>query len=288
MDSAVALWNELLPERYRIDTSLFQFNTFESGLLVPEACTFSDDGFLVVKSGRFGSEGAAHISAMAFRDDEKWKEALSRARAVLSSMGFNRWQFGGDWRHFFPGCPVDCTRLASTLEGGEFVRQGTPVFDVERDLRDYLAPVEPTGGVRACLVSDKDELESFLAREFPGRWHTDVMEKFGENSARVYVLVLSGAIEGFAMTQMEGDVNRRAGAVWSGSLGPNWAALGPIGVSKSVRGQGHGHGLLAAALCSLRDHGARRTIIDWTTLTGFYGRHGFVVERDYETFVGPL
>jgi hypothetical protein len=31
----------------------------------------------------------------------------------------------------------------------------------------------------------------------------------------------------------------------------------------------------------LRDHGARRTIIDWTGLVDFYGKHGFEVTRTY-------
>ena len=114
------------------------------------------------------------------------------------------------------------------------------------------------------------------------------MEKFSEEPHRVYVLELDGAVEGFAMTQLAGDMHRRAGAVWSHDLGEMWGALGPIGVSKGLRGRGHGDGLLAAALCGLRDEGARQTIIDWTTLVDFYGKHGFRKSREYETFVAPL
>jgi len=65
-------------------------------------------------------------------------------------------------------------------------------------------------------------------------------------------------------------------------LGENWGSLGPIGVSAGLRGRGSGHALLGQALSHLRDLGARRTIIDWTGLVDFYGRHGFEVTRRYQ------
>jgi predicted N-acetyltransferase YhbS len=288
MDRAVALWNELLPEHYWIDASLFAFNTLESGLLIADACTFGDDGFLIVKSSRFGRLDTAHVSAMVFREERAWDEALSRARSTLSATGIRHWQFGGDWRHFFPGVPRDCEILLEPLRRAHFAKLGVSCFDVERDLLDYKPPTVPSPNVRPASVDDALAIDAFLRQEFPGRWNADVMEKLYEDPARVYVLVLSDVIEGFAMTQMDGDLRRRAGAVWSRSLGPNWAALGPIGVSRAVRGQGHGHALLAAALCSLRDQGARQTIIDWTVLTEFYGKHGFKATREYMTYSREL
>ncbi len=290
----VSTWSRFFPSRFSVDESLVSFNMVESGLFLPTASLSLDDRFVWAKSsavGRVYGDGPsmiAHVSALAFPSRDAGMALLDDVRASLRAMGYESWQFGGDWRHFFPGCPIECTELASVLSAAGMMRQGASVFDVERDLRGYTPPVPPSSDVRVCAAADSDALSAFLSREFPGRWHSDVMEKFGEDPSRIYVLVLAGAIEGFAMTQMEWDAHRRAGAVWSASLGPGWAALGPIGVSKSLRGLGHGHALLAYALCSLRDQGARQTIIDWTVLTDFYGLHGFEVSREYVTYAGQV
>jgi GNAT superfamily N-acetyltransferase len=274
-----------MPERYRVDASLVQFNTVESGLLLPSACVVGDDGFLIAK--RCG-EGEASVSAFAFADVAACVSALAFCRGELLTLGFERWRFGGERRHFFPGAPEDVPWISEALRTVGMEEGGPRVFDVERDLEGYSPPCEPSAFVRRCSAADGGVLDRFLRDEFPGRWHADVMEKFSEEPHRAYVLVLDGRVAGFAMTQMEGDMRRRSGAVWSASLGPGWAALGPIGVAADLRGRGHGHGLLAAALCDLRDQGARRTIIDWTTLTAFYGQHGFVAAREYATFAGRL
>jgi GNAT superfamily N-acetyltransferase len=281
-------WNRALPARYAVDAPLFAFNTFESGILLEDACQFGEDGFLIVKAPRFGDPEQAIVSALAYLDHASAVAALQSARRALVRLGHRSWQFGGDWRHFFPGVPDDCPTVERAVAAGGMQRTGSWCVDVERDLSEYTPPVAPASGARVCASEDRNALSAFLRDEFPGRWEADVTEKLGEEPHRVFVLEQGSKILGFAMTQMEGDRHRRAGAVWSNDLGPCWAALGPIGVAKSARGHGHGHALLAAALCALRDQGARRTVIDWTVLTEFYGRHGFVTARRYHGFAGQL
>lgn len=277
------LWNASLPSRYRVDDDLVAFNTIRSGLLVEEATFVGQEGFVVVK--RIATrDPVAFVSCLGGDCDE----LLGSSRAALSEQGINHWQFGGEIRHFFPGVPADCEGITSAAKGAGMARIGAPVYDLERDLVDYVPPVDPCNRCRVCRSEDAKELHDFLSREFPGRWSSDVMEKFSEDPSRIVGLYVEGTCEGFAMLQAEGDTNRRAGAVWSNDLGPKWAALGPIGVSKSLRGKGMGHGLLAWSLCLLRDQGARRTIIDWTTLVPFYARHGFEPTREYATYAGPL
>jgi predicted N-acetyltransferase YhbS len=60
-----------------------------------------------------------------------------------------------------------------------------------------------------------------------------------------------------------------------------WGQLGPIGVSKDVRGKGYGGALLDAGLGYLRDQGVRGCVIDWTDLVDFYGKFGFKPYREY-------
>ena len=88
-------------------------------------------------------------------------------------------------------------------------------------------------------------------------------------------------IEGFALIQDSSNRYPIGGAVWHKDLGQSWGSLGPIGVSTAVRGSGRGGYLLGSALQILRDRGCQRTIIDWTTLTDFYGKFGFEVSRSY-------
>jgi predicted GNAT family N-acyltransferase len=91
-------------------------------------------------------------------------------------------------------------------------------------------------------------------------------------------------LEGMALIQDSAQKLFICGAVWHLSLGAHWAALGPIGVSESQRGGGHGGRLLQGALAELKHRGGRRCRIDWTTLTEFYGKYGFTTSQTYETF----
>jgi predicted N-acetyltransferase YhbS len=60
-----------------------------------------------------------------------------------------------------------------------------------------------------------------------------------------------------------------------------WGQLGPIGVSKDVRGKGYGGCLLDASLLHLHMRGIRGCVIDWTDLVNFYGKFGFKPYREY-------
>ncbi|MCH8980077.1 MAG: GNAT family N-acetyltransferase [Armatimonadetes bacterium] len=290
-----ALWAEFYPARYRVDSAMIDQNSHDCRLLIRKASVMDrDDGFIIVKAAGSGRAYArqelphAHISALAFDTEETGFELYEHARKELIRQGYENWQFGGDWRHFFPGCPTDFARLEQFLTKCGMNLEGEPVHDLERDLADYEPPVEPANGARPCTEDDRIELERFLVREFPGRWHIDTMAKFHSEPDRIIGLFLYGSCEGFAVTQLDGDLRRYGGAVWSADLGANWGALGPIGVSESIRGQGFGDRLLAAGLAGLRDLGARRTIIDWTTLVDFYGKHGFEVSRTYRTYLSDL
>lgn len=282
-ETIATAWERSLPFRYWVDASLIAFNTIESGLVIEGASFVDTDEFVVVKRSTARPDLAV-LSSLVAKDGR----LLRRTRDVLRLAGYTRWQFGGDQRHFFPGVPSDLPELAHWLEDGGLSATGVAVYDVERDLAEYSSPCVPSPDARPCTQADRNELEGLLEREFSTRWLTDTLEKFDEDPSRIMGLFLDGRCVGFAMTQLEGDRHRRAGAVWSKSHGPHWAALGPIGIAQSLRGLGHGDALLAASLIHLKGLGARRTSIDWTTLTGFYGRHGFEVSREYRTYAGSI
>jgi predicted N-acetyltransferase YhbS len=60
-----------------------------------------------------------------------------------------------------------------------------------------------------------------------------------------------------------------------------WGQLGSIGISADRRGVGFGAALLDAGLRRLHNNGVNGCVIDWTTLTDFYGKFGFAPYRSY-------
>jgi GNAT superfamily N-acetyltransferase len=296
LDALARLWNEFHPPRYRIDADLMRQNTVDCSVFDWGASVVWYDGkdpcaFVAVKKSpapklyRPGDPDRYHVCALAYREPETGVDLLADVKQVLRERGGSGLVFGQDCRHFWPGCPRDCHSLHDFLIIEGFL-DGTEQVDLERNLTDYEAPCELPDDERCGPLSadETERLDAFLETEFPGRWRHDVMEKVQvEGPQCVFVSRGKDGIEGFALTQ---DWNHRlpiSGAVWRSDLGEHWSSLGPIGMAKAARGKGDGHALLAKALTSLKERGAGRCIIDWTTLVDFYGRHGFEVSRRYVT-----
>lgn len=236
----------------------------------------------------------AHLSFFCFLHFDAAKEVLAEAETNLRSRGIQKLVFGQDSRHFFPGCPEDWPEMMRFLLDQGFEPQNDQV-DLERDLSNYEAPegtLSPLGTdviARPCVAEDMVALRAFFDEEFPGRWKFDVLQKWNLDGPSTVMGLFEGPkCIGFALIQQEGTSMPIGGAVWGSSLGANWGSMGPIGVSRGVRGRGLGDALLAASLLELKNRGARQTIIDWTTLIDFYGKHGFVVNRKYKSLVKPL
>lgn len=312
-DQLAALWNDVYPEKFAVDAEILRRNTVDSHLFDWGSSIIEVDNgvpiaFLAVKKSaaplfRGPDPDQAHITALAFRNPLCAVDLMSYAKKLLLNRGVYKLIFGQDTRHFFPGCPEEMSSLRDFLmvEGFE---EGSEQVDLEADLAQYDPPsdvlmplssypgLEAESGPSVKPISDehRDLLREFLEREFPGRWRYDTFAKISEEerSDFVYGLFIDGRIEGFAITQ---DWTHRlpiAGCVWRKNLGDQWGGLGPIGVSKSLRGQGYGDALLAASLLGLKQRGVRRCIIDWTNLVDFYGKHGFDVSRRYKTFTLQL
>jgi predicted N-acetyltransferase YhbS len=307
-DNLAALWGGFFPERYAVDAQLLRLNTigcsaFDWGASAIEIESGHLLGFVAIKKSAspdlyLGLDpDQAHLSSLAFREPAAAVDLFAYAKSVLRDRGVYKLVFGQDSRHFFPGCPEDCATLKGFLLVQGFM-EGDPVMDFERDLGDYEPPsgsldalgswpgsksAEGDPSVRELAESDVPELDAFLQSEFPGRWRHDTLDKVRlEGTPRfVYGLFVSGRMAGFALTQDASAKAPLGGAVWKQSLGESWGALGPIGVAQGIRGRGLGHALLAASLLGLKRRGVRRVIVDWTTLTDFYGRHGLEVCRTY-------
>ncbi len=288
------LWNAFYPGRYAVDADLLRQNTVDSPLFdwgASEILTDDNDqvrGFVSVKRSaaslyRGPDRDSAHLNAIAYTDPRIGLDLLFDAKQTLRNRGLARLVFGMDSGHFFPGCPVDFRNLSDFLmiegfaEGGEY-------FDLERDLTGYSNkfPVPKDDELRLIEASDLPALQRFLEREFPDRWRYDVTKKVAaEGPVCVFGLFHGSEMDGFALIQDWTHTKPIGGAVWRKDLGDHWGSLGPIGVSKRLRGRGSGNALLGEALSCLAERGVRRCIIDWTTLDKFYGGHGFEKSRFY-------
>jgi GNAT superfamily N-acetyltransferase len=291
-----SFWNGFAPERYALDAELLQLKTVQCPAFDWGAsCVIEADGetlgFAVVKKSaralyRGPDQDVSHLSLIAFCDPNFGVDLLSDVKTTLRNRGSNRLVFGQDSGHFFPGCPTDFGALSDFLMVEGFA-EGAEVVDLERDMRDYQNPYQtPADAQMRPVESDADAalVEAFLVREFPGRWTYDVLSKMKrEGKDCVFGLFRGGACDGFALLQDWRHREPIGGAVWRSDLGERWGSLGPIGVSKDLRGQGYGHALLGSALSELRERGVHRAIIDWTTLRDFYGKHGFEVSRSYKS-----
>lgn len=290
------VWNASAGDKYRIDADLVRLNLFDHPLFHEEASLWWEDTFVAIKRSAVGlysgpDTKVAHVSLLggevfqAQRAEEFPTFPLQVALDTLRGEGYEALVVGQDSGHFLPGAPTDVPWM-NRLGAFGFERGGL-AFDLERDVSSLQggAVVSREGSWGTLDESRIDSLEQFLREEFPGRWHYDVMRKVEiEGPRTVFVLLMNDRVVGFALLQEEGCRMPIGGAVWKADLGPQWGALGPIGVAKELRGEGRGSELLNAALCELRDRGARRTIIDWTGLVDYYGAQGFSVNRAYRSY----
>ena len=301
------LWQSMYPVRYHVDDEIIRINTvacsvFDWGASCISVFDDAVNGFLAIKRSanptlyRGPGYDQAHVSAIAFIEPEVGVDMMAHAKKILTLRGVDQLVFGQDARHFFPGCPIDIARVRDFLvvEGFE---SGSEVMDLERDLANYVSPTDTDASIQAADMdvavvtpAMMDALRDFLKQEFNGRWRHDVLSKIEAEgrSDFVDVLLSDGKVEGFALTQDNSHTLPIAGAVWRTSLGADWSTLGPIGVSKAVRGKGLGDALLSKSLLRLKAAGQRRCLIDWTTSDAWYGKHGFVPTRRYEAMTLKL
>lgn len=296
-EALAGVWNEFYSEPFHVDAQLLEQNTVKSPVFDWGVSQIEVDdagqvlGFVAFKRSAAGlfkgpSIDQAHLSAMAYREPRIAVDLMAEAKRILRNRGVNRIHFGGDSRHFWPGCPVECGGICGFLMVEGFEDHGES-FDLERDLTNYSIPRPLTEGFEYRPLATDDDvvaLRVFLEEEFPGRWRHDVLDKIRNEGdpGCVFAAFEGSNVVGFALIQDSSCKLPIAGAVWRKSLGQNWGALGPIGVSAEKRGLGLGHAVLGAALLELKKRGVKQCIIDWTTLDKFYGEHGFEITRRYK------
>ncbi len=288
-----SLWRRRFPPKYFVDEALLRANTVEARFFdaTHSSVLDGDRGLLAFKrnAGDYsgaGNNATAHLTAALAEDLPQLSNTFRAALTQLKQAKVERLVFGQDNRHFFPGAPKDVPWLSSFLLQMGFEPGPQEVFDLERDLIDYRPKRELPSDCRFELVSSntKEQLDAFLAREFSPRWRNDSLTKLEKDPGSVLAMYVGNDLHGFALIQDAQTTLPIGGATWRMSLGETWGSLGPIGISKEVRGTGLGDAMLSAGLLELQRRGTRRCIIDWTVLEDFYGAHGFKITRRYQPY----
>ena len=179
------------------------------------------------------------------------RDLLTWAEEWLVAQGCQMIWVGGSVRPFLPGVPV-------SLDTANFFRShhyASPrvVWDLSANLADYQPPetIRPIEGlVRPAQPTDIGPLDTFLQREFPGRWHWGLRRALEIEESRLadyMVLWTERGVDGFCRLTFE-DSHVPIERFYPYQLPRPWGQLGPIGVSADRRGQGLGAALLDCRL----------------------------------------
>ena len=204
--------------------------------------------------------------------DHAWQEA----RRWLEQSGARRVWSGGGMAHLWPGLPAARSALSDWLESQGFADAGETWDMVTDDLQ--AARWSPAQSPRDIAWDLADTAAAAMAidwlqTEFPSRWPLEVADTLAGvwPGSRLLLGRSDGKPVAFALLHLPGsDWTWR----WQGAV-ERPAAMGPLGVDRAWRGKGLGYALMETGLKLLQSEGARATIIDWTTLTTFYGAFGF-------------
>ncbi len=291
---AAALWTAACGPELAISPRFVAFNTRPTtgGVQAGQLALRDGEalGFILASALRADIGEQGWIDALAVRPDAQRQgigsALLAWAEGWLRAQGSRRVSLGGSLRPFVPGLPIAAGEAARAFFLHRGYAEEGAVWDVARDLADYLpAPDVPTDAVlRPVRPGEEAILLDFLAREFPGRWHFEAQEflrEGGRPSDWLLLWPLHGeAPLGFCQITLE-DSLRPLERFYPQGLPRPWGQYGPLGVAQAARGRGYGAAIVDGAARHLRALGVRGCVIDWTDLVAFYGKFGFKPYRHY-------
>lgn len=233
--------------------------------------------------------------------DPRWQGAgvgsslVAEAVRTLRERGYGNLLLGGEADHLLPGIPQEAGVAAWRLARGLGCLPTTAEHDLLLDLRPELPPAPLPPGF--TLRADRPEAAlAFVEQHFPGRWAEELATYLAAGATAI-TLEPSGSPEagksaptqGFCVVFQGDEGVTSPGLLWKeallaeiGSSSTRVAGIGPLGVDEAVRGAGCGLAMVRGAAAWLKERGATDAVINWTTMTGFYGRLGARVWRTYQ------
>ena len=292
-----SLWRERLGSRHH-DQSLL-LGAFEAGELV--GAVYAKVGVSVWQPTDYG--WLALLCVARHRQGSGIGSSLAAAAIrSLRERGRSFVKLGGEADHLLPGMPQEASPAAWRLARRLGFSPTNAEHDLLLDLRLDLLPAPLPSGF--TLRADRPAAALACAeRVFPGRWAEELA---GYLAAGATAITLEQAArgsadepapaQGFCVVFQGGECVTAPGLLWRealladiGTPSTRLGGIGPLGVDPAVRGAGAGLAMVAGAAAWLKARGATDAVINWTTLTGFYGRLGARIWRTYQRMsVAPI
>ena len=255
-------------------------------------------GFLLARAPArpWAPQDLGHVALFAVAETERGHgvgAALwDAAAAALRARGRRRVRLGAEPERLLPGVPLTAPEATWRFLRARGVCPGGLEADLWLDLADGAIDGRSLPAGAELVDDDPAAALAFVERAFPGRW-SDEVARAAAAGAAVLGLRRAGVTLGFCLAQRPTDAAPGPALTWTalgpwGPLDPRVGGLGPLGIDAAARGGGLGLALVAAAARWLRARGPRAAVIDWTTLTAFYGRLGARAWRAYQRAEGEL
>lgn len=308
LEQIVELWNEEIGGDFPMRKELLYQNTFEDNN------TLIEGSFVVINEE---NKVIAFIVSKVWKEKEDYKmdrevgwiqallvkgqyrkkgigtKLLELAENALQSNGVKVVHLGRDPWHYFPGIP---TIYRSNQKW--FEKLGYNSGQLQYDLIQTFNNTQPfilnmkdkNINISILHINEKNKFLLFLNKEFPGRWEYEAHQYFEKNGdGREFVVMKKeGRIIGFCRLNDAKSPfiaqNVYWSPLWNGKLG----GIGPLGISKEERKKGLGEGIVKAAINILWERNIRTMLIDWTTLTDFYGKLNFHIWKEYQQYTKHL
>lgn len=287
-----------------MDARLWRQNVDDDPHYDPSGIFIAEGGFASARVCRIPlgadglKEGQGWIGALAVHPDHQRKGVGSRLLGVaekwLREKGVTRISLGGEPGHFFPGIPRERADAQAFFAAHGFTASGDLAHDLRGDIRGYQRLRRAERAIaqnrsfhlQRCGGLQLPALITFLEQNFPGRWlyETQLRLQRERSPQDIMLLTIGSRVVGFAHTYHKGSAHLGPSTYWRKLLGPQYGGLGPMGLSKDVRGLGLGLALLSFSVETLQAAGVQKMAVDWTTLTDFYGAAGFESWKQYRAW----
>lgn len=285
----VRLWNLAFGPAWPMDPRLWEQNlaghpSWDPEGLFLEGTPGEPRGFALARR----AAGQAWIEALAVHPEHRGRGLGTRLlERACAWAGLRPVRLGAGPAHFFPGVPDDCPGARDFFRRRGF-EPDWEAWDLVRELPER-APGPLPEGILPCPGDRVGDLVDFLDREFPGRWRADTLLRLerGEDPGNVLVALVEGRVEGFCHVFHPGCRTLGPSVYWRPEGGALRGGLGPVGVSRAVRGRGLGRDLVEGAVRHLQVLGCREMGVDWTILLDFYAGSGFRPDRRYQGMARP-
>lgn len=295
---SAALWGERLESRHHDQELLW------GGFVADELVAVA---YGKLPKSDWQTPGVGWLALLAVEPEVQGRRLGTRLAAhllrALAERGATVVKFGGEADHLLPGPPQESAPAVWRLLRRFGAKFGPAEHDLHLDLRPELPPAPLPAGWR-LRTDDPAGAVAYVTDTFPGRWSEELADYVASGATamtleRVAESGTSGSAEvkGFCAVFPGGELVTSPGLIWAPSLRSELAAnggqvslagIGPLGISQEVRGANLGLALVRGAADYARRRGATDLIINWTTLTGFYGRLGARLWRTFQRVEAPM